>query len=524
MKKSRRGPRGRAGRREGRPLRRGAASANWPRRPRRPATRTRPRRASAEEAAEPVARFRHAGWYGVAGFGASGAHARGCVLARPAGRLPLGSARAGPSGWSRSWCSRSARPTSTRPRTGTAVPIRPRRRRAAERSRSSPAAANGRGAKTQYSRRRSPRANAEGHAGRGGTRAAGAGAGGANEPRWPAAAARRVSRFYRAYPRRSRLDARSGGPHGVGGGGAAASRGVQAVGRGPRRTRRDGVDGGGSGRPTSGPVPPTGSAVPAAAVPVHLPPVRPPPESRMAPHVRGAEGQRRELSRERVGTRRQKPFRSGTGRPEDRSLVTRLVERPVAMDSKLPSRGAAGRPPAIAEAFRPGQRRPALVEDSTFRDPRSGPGSPPKRVEVNEQIWRGCRRREAQRTRPPAEALDRRSGRRVGPEGQRQGGPSRVLADRTRRLFPHRADGAANHAAGGPRVCRAATQCGDDLAHRFADTILWQPVIVLPSDGKAKLHFHLGNAPADIRSSSRATRSMVGSGRSGGSFRSLHLN
>jgi len=27
------------------------------------------------------------------------------------------------------------------------------------------------------------------------------------------------------------------------------------------------------------------------------------------------------------------------------------------------------------------------------------------------------------------------------------------------------------------------------------DTILWQPVIVLPSDGKAKLQFHLGDAP-----------------------------
>jgi hypothetical protein len=28
-----------------------------------------------------------------------------------------------------------------------------------------------------------------------------------------------------------------------------------------------------------------------------------------------------------------------------------------------------------------------------------------------------------------------------------------------------------------------------------ADTILWQPVIVLPTDGKVKLNFHIGNAP-----------------------------
>jgi hypothetical protein len=27
------------------------------------------------------------------------------------------------------------------------------------------------------------------------------------------------------------------------------------------------------------------------------------------------------------------------------------------------------------------------------------------------------------------------------------------------------------------------------------DTVLWQPVIVLPADGKATLHFHLGAAP-----------------------------
>ena len=35
----------------------------------------------------------------------------------------------------------------------------------------------------------------------------------------------------------------------------------------------------------------------------------------------------------------------------------------------------------------------------------------------------------------------------------------------------------------------------DGYLHESRDTILWQPVIVLPSDGKAKVQFHLGDAP-----------------------------
>jgi hypothetical protein len=48
-----------------------------------------------------------------------------------------------------------------------------------------------------------------------------------------------------------------------------------------------------------------------------------------------------------------------------------------------------------------------------------------------------------------------------------------------------------------PMVVReyAAPRPGaDDLSIDSRDTVLWQPVIVLPADGKAKLQFHLGNA------------------------------
>lgn len=48
-----------------------------------------------------------------------------------------------------------------------------------------------------------------------------------------------------------------------------------------------------------------------------------------------------------------------------------------------------------------------------------------------------------------------------------------------------------------PLVIReyAAPRPGPDSATDSPDTILWQPVIVLPTDGKAKLTFPLGNAP-----------------------------
>ena len=35
----------------------------------------------------------------------------------------------------------------------------------------------------------------------------------------------------------------------------------------------------------------------------------------------------------------------------------------------------------------------------------------------------------------------------------------------------------------------------DDVSFQARDTVLWQPVIVVPSDGKAKVQFHLGDAP-----------------------------
>lgn len=64
------------------------------------------------------------------------------------------------------------------------------------------------------------------------------------------------------------------------------------------------------------------------------------------------------------------------------------------------------------------------------------------------------------------------------------------------------ADGAAERVRSAtPRVRSlvvreyAAPRPGSDGIHPEADTILWQPVIVLPSDGKTTLHFHLGNAP-----------------------------
>ena len=47
-----------------------------------------------------------------------------------------------------------------------------------------------------------------------------------------------------------------------------------------------------------------------------------------------------------------------------------------------------------------------------------------------------------------------------------------------------------------PMVVReyaAPRPSADDLSIDSRDTILWQPVIVLPTDGKAKLQFHLGN-------------------------------
>ena len=41
----------------------------------------------------------------------------------------------------------------------------------------------------------------------------------------------------------------------------------------------------------------------------------------------------------------------------------------------------------------------------------------------------------------------------------------------------------------------AAPRLGSDSNADMPDTILWQPVIVLPADGKARVAFHLGNAP-----------------------------
>ncbi len=114
--------------------------------------------------------------------------------------------------------------------------------------------------------------------------------------------------------------------------------------------------------------------------------------------------------------------------------------------------------------------------------------------EVNEQMLASL----ARRHKVPVDELQ--EGARSGPEGAggsrrtKTGPPRSALTRRSDGLFPHRADGAANHADGGPRVCRASTRCGRSL-HRCRDTILWQPVIVLPTDGKAKLQFHLGNAP-----------------------------
>ena len=165
----------------------------------------------AEAAAEPVARFRHAGWYGVAGFGASGLHARrvvpgaagGATAARHRQRGSIGTggvprvrARNG-----REVPGRDARAVGPNPRGGCGPAARTRPRPSLRRPKA-------RGAEDEVLAAKvadepTPKVLLRRSSGCGGRMCCRSRAwAGRSEPSWPAAAARRVSRFSRVSPLR----------------------------------------------------------------------------------------------------------------------------------------------------------------------------------------------------------------------------------------------------------------------------------------------------------------------------------